>query len=69
MQGLIERTIALFALGAYGIVNLAAMTLGLVPSTGHRPEAPRRNGDLMVGSRQWRRVQVCGQHSRRDAGA
>jgi len=50
MQGLIERTIALFALGAYGIVNLAAMTLGLVPSTGHRPEAPRRNGDDDWGS-------------------
>ncbi|MFH1084634.1 MAG: uroporphyrinogen decarboxylase family protein [Chloroflexota bacterium] len=43
VQSLIEDTIALYRrLEVYDIVNLAAMTLGLVPPRGYRPEAPRR---------------------------
>jgi hypothetical protein len=43
VQSLIEDTIALYRkLDIYDIVNLCAMTLGLVPPRGYRPEAPRR---------------------------
>ncbi|MBN1402682.1 MAG: hypothetical protein JXA74_17710 [Anaerolineae bacterium] len=43
VQGLIEDTIALYReLEVYDILNLAAMTLGLVPPKGYAPEAPRR---------------------------
>jgi hypothetical protein len=43
VEGLIADTIALYrALDVYDIVNLASMTLGLVPPKGYRPEAPRR---------------------------
>jgi len=43
VQSLIEDTIALYKkLDLYDIVNLCAMTLGLVPPKGYRPEAPRR---------------------------
>ncbi len=43
VQSLIEDTIALYRkLDVYDIVNLCAMTVGLVPPKGYRPEAPRR---------------------------
>jgi len=43
VQSLIEDTIALYKkLELYDIVNLCAMTLGLVPPKGYHPEAPRR---------------------------
>jgi len=43
VQSLIEDTIALYKkLDLFDIVNLCAMTLGLVPPKGYRPEAPRR---------------------------
>ena len=43
VQSLIEDTIELYRrLDVYDIVNLCAMTLGLVPPKGYRPEAPRR---------------------------
>lgn len=46
VQGLIEDTIALYrALDVYDIINVACMTLGLVPPRGYRPEAPRRIAD------------------------
>lgn len=44
---LIEDTITLFRkLDCYDIINLCAMTLGLVPPKGYRPEAPRRVDDV-----------------------
>ncbi len=47
VQSLIEDTIALYRkLELYDIVNLCAMTLGLVPPKGYRPEAPRRVDDV-----------------------
>lgn len=43
VQSLIEDTITLYKkLDIYDIVNLCAMTLGLVPPKGYQPEAPRR---------------------------
>jgi len=46
VQGLIADTIALYrALDVYDIVNVACMTLGLVPPKGYRPETPRRVDD------------------------
>ncbi|MCD6519244.1 MAG: hypothetical protein J7M05_04905 [Anaerolineae bacterium] len=43
VQSLVEDTIALYRkLDIYDIINLCAMTLGLVPPKGYRPEAPRR---------------------------
>ena len=47
VQNLIEDTIALFRkLDCYDIINLCAMTLGLVPPAGYQPEAPRRVDDV-----------------------
>jgi len=46
VQNLIEDTITLFRkLDCYDIINLCAMTLGLVPPKGYQPEAPRRIDD------------------------
>lgn len=46
VEGLIEDTIALYRkLDVYDIVNLASMTLGLVPPKGYQPETPRRVDD------------------------
>ncbi|MHB1354565.1 MAG: uroporphyrinogen decarboxylase family protein [Anaerolineae bacterium] len=43
VQSLIADTIDLYRkLDVYDIVNLAAMTLGIVPPKGYHPEAPRR---------------------------
>ena len=43
VQSLVEDTVDLFRkLDIYDIINLCAMTLGLVPPKGFRPEAPRR---------------------------
>ena len=43
VQSLIEDTIELYRkLELFDIVNLCAMTLGLVPPKGYRPDAPRR---------------------------
>ncbi len=47
VQSLVEDTIALYRkLDIYDIINIAAMTLGLVPPKGYRPEAPRRVDDV-----------------------
>ena len=47
VQNLIEDTIALFRkLDCYDMINLCAMTLGLVPPKGYQPEAPRRIDDV-----------------------
>jgi len=47
VQSLVEDTIALYKkLDLYDIVNLCAMTLGLVPPKGYHPEAPRRVDDV-----------------------
>jgi hypothetical protein len=47
VQSLIEDTIELYKkLDAYDIINLCAMTLGLVPPKGYQPEAPRRVDDV-----------------------
>jgi hypothetical protein len=46
VQSLIVDTIELYRkLALYDIINLSAMTLGLVPPKGYRPEAPRRVDD------------------------
>lgn len=46
VQGLIADTIALYRkLDVYDIINIASMTLGLVPPKGYKPEAPRRIDD------------------------
>jgi len=46
VQSLAEDTIALYEkLDLYDIVNLCAMTLGLVPPKGYQPEVPRRIDD------------------------
>lgn len=43
VQSLVEDTIALYKkLDMYDIINLCAMTLGLVPPKGYQPEAPER---------------------------
>lgn len=43
VQSLIADTIELYRkLDVYDIINLSAATLGLVPPSGYRPEAPRR---------------------------
>jgi hypothetical protein len=46
VQSLVEDTVALYhKLDVYDIINLCAMTLGLVPPGGYHPEAPRRIND------------------------
>jgi hypothetical protein len=46
VQSLIADTIELYRkLDVYDIINLAAMTLGMVPPKGYHPEAPRRVDD------------------------
>ncbi|MFP3896399.1 MAG: uroporphyrinogen decarboxylase family protein [Anaerolineales bacterium] len=43
VQSLVEDTIALYKkLEIYDIINLCAMTLGLVPPKGYEPQAPKR---------------------------
>jgi len=47
VQSLVEDTIALYQkLDLYDIVNLCAMTLGLVPAGGYQPEAPHQLNDV-----------------------
>ena len=47
VQSLVEDTIDLYRkLDVYDIVNLCAMTLGLVPPKGYKPEAPRSVNDV-----------------------